>query len=429
MKKILIITLTSLLFGFISCNNTSQNTSTETHLEDDGHNHEEDHSGHDHGANTKDEHTEKDEHTGHDHGSASGHDDHKEGYVKLTPEQYSLTGITTAKIEQQNMGAVVHVSGQISVPPLGFASVYAPMGGFVTKGDLLPGEFVKKGQTLAIIEHQNYIKIQEDFLQTSAQRAFYNAELDRQKELQSSDLSSIKAFQKSKLDLQMIEAKYQSLKAQLNIIGISPKRLKSKGIQTQILILSPISGYITENNIHLGMYVLPNDQLYGIVNKADMHAELQVYSADLWNMKKGMPFEFSIAGSEDTFNGEIALIGETVDQETKTVDIHGEIKANQKQLKPGMYINAKIFTGERLTYVVPKTALFEKDDKNYIFKKISELEYEILEVKLGKSNDNYTEIEYIQESNFDINIVTKGIYQLESALIKEEGGLGHGHAH
>ena len=401
----------------LACNsNTSETSSHQTHQKGDGHNH---------GAQDNDEHN-HDSHDGHDHGS---HSKQKEGIVKLTQEQYDLTGLETTKLKKQNMGSAVHVSGQIAVPPLGFASVYAPLGGFVKKGDLLPGDFVKKGQTLAILEHQEYIKIQESFLQTSAEKEFLTQEYNRQKELQTSDLSSVKRLQESKLKKQMIESKYQSLKEQLNIIGISTKQLQNNGIQKQITIKSPISGYITENNIHLGMYVSAQDQLYGIVDKADMHAELQVYSADLWNVKVGMPFEFTIAGANETFRGEIALIGETVDQETKTVDIHGEIKANQTQLKPGMYINAKIFTGEKLTYVVPNSAIFEKEDKNYIFRRISTLEYEILEVKLGKSNDNFTEIEYIQNSNFDIDIVTKGIYQLESALLKEEGGLGHGHAH
>lgn len=421
MKRINIITLAILAFGIISCNNKSQNESPEMHQEHDGHNH---------GTNSNNLHNDEHEsHEGHDHGESSDHSKHEEGYVKLTLEQYNLTGIETAQLQKQNLSTAVHVSGQIAVPPLGFASVYAAMGGFITKGELLPGEYVKKGQTLAIIEHQNYIKIQEEFLKVYAQLIFHQQEFNRHVDLQSSNLSSIREYQKSQLDLQVTEAKYHSLKEQLRIIGISPNQLKTNGIQNKITIKSPISGYITENNIHLGMYVSPNDQLYGIVNKADMHAELQVYSADLWNMKTGMPFEFSIAGANEVFKGEIALIGETVDQETKTVDIHGEIKANQKSLKPGMYINAKIFTGEKQTYVVPKTAIFEKNDKKYIFKQISKLEYEILEVKLGKSNDNYTELEYIQASNFDIKIVTKGIYQLESALIKEEGGLGHGHAH
>ena len=424
MKKSIL--LASLTLGLVACNTntTSNNTSKDNHGMQDGHNHEshtEDHSGHNHGESDAD--------AGHNHGNESEHENHKEGSVKLTEEQYNLAGLKTNKLQKQNMGSAVNVSGQIAVPPLGFASVYAPLGGFVKKGDLLPGEFVKKGQTLAILEHQEYIQIQEEFLQISAKRQFLEEEFNRQKELQSSDLSSIKALQQSQLDRELIDAKYQSLKKQLTIIGISINQLKTNGIQKQITINAPISGYITENNIHLGMYVSPNDQLYGIVNKKDMHAELQVYSADLWNIKVGMPFEFTIAGTSNLFKGEIALIGETVDQETKTVDIHGEIKANQTRLKPGMYIDAKIFTGEELTYVVPNSAIFEKEDKKYIFRQISKLEYEILEVKLGKTNDNYTEIRYIQESNFDINIVTKGIYQLESALIKAEGGLGHGHAH
>ena len=426
MKKIII--LASLTFGILACNtNTSQNKSVEQHGEHDGHNHgSESSSGHQNNEHKGHDHN---EHEGHDHGSASGHKEHEGGMVQLTEEQFNLTGIKASPIEQHNMGSAVNVSGQIAVPPLGFASVYAPLGGFVKKGDLLPGDYVKKGQTLAILEHQDYIKVQEDFLTIAAKKAFIDLEYKRQQDLQSSDLSSIKRLQQSKLDKQVTDAKYQSLKEQLHIIGLSVKELKNNGIQKQIIIKSPISGYITENNIHLGMYVSANDQLYGIVDKADMHAELRVYTADLWNMEKGMSFEFTIAGSDEIFKGEIALIGETVDQETKTVDIHGEIKANQKKLKPGMYIDAKIFAGEKLSYVVPNDAIFEKDDKKYIFKQISKLEYETLEVKLGNANDYFTEIQFIQESNFDITIVTKGIYQLESALIKEEGGLGHGHAH
>ncbi|MGB0868366.1 MAG: efflux RND transporter periplasmic adaptor subunit [Flavobacteriales bacterium] len=455
MKKIFILPI--LIAGIISCsNNESPNTqkqvSTENH---DGHDHgaeenhknetKESHEGHDHGSEKNHENEAKESHEGHDHDSEENHENetkeshdghdhgsdenHNENEVSLTQDQFELSGIKSTKIEQRNISKSVNVSGQISVPPLGFASVYAPLGGFIRKGDLLPGDFVNKGQVLAIIEHPDYIKIQEKFLQIKAKKAFYDAEVKRQNELQESELSSIKSFQESVLNKELIDAQYSSLKEQLKIIGISPNWISSNGIQKRISIKSPISGYVTENNIHLGKYVNETDQLYGIVNKADMHAELKVYTADLGNMTIGMPFEFQIAGSNKSYKGEIALIGETVDVETKTIDIHGEIKSESASLKPGMFINAQIFPEQKMAYVVPNTAIFEKENKTYIFKQVSELKYEMLEINLGITNDKFSEIKFIENKKFNIKIATEGLYQLESAQLKESGGLGHGHAH
>ena len=53
----------------------------------------------------------------------------------------------------------------------------------------------------------------------------------------------------------------------------------------------------------------------------------------------------------------------------------------------------------------------------------------MLEINIGITNDKFSEIKFIENKDFDIKIATEGLYQLESAQLKESGGLGHGHAH
>ncbi|MCC8155514.1 MAG: hypothetical protein LIP01_15845 [Tannerellaceae bacterium] len=54
----------------------------------------------------------------------------------------------------------VYLNGTIILPPQGFASVTLVMGGTIHRTNLMPGEYVRKGTTLATLENIDYINLQ-----------------------------------------------------------------------------------------------------------------------------------------------------------------------------------------------------------------------------------------------------------------------------
>ncbi|OMP79347.1 hypothetical protein BW716_09620 [[Flexibacter] sp. ATCC 35208] len=62
-------------------------------------------------------------------------------------------------------------------------SVCIPLGGYVKSTGLLPGMHVKKGEIIAVIEDQQYIQLQQDYLTTVAKFNLLEKDYQRQKDL------------------------------------------------------------------------------------------------------------------------------------------------------------------------------------------------------------------------------------------------------
>jgi len=88
-----------------------------------------------------------------------------ENIVELRDDQIKLANIETGKIELRSMSGTLKVSGTVSVAPQNLATVSMPMGGFIKSTNLIPGNTVRKGQTLAIIENQEFIDMQQNYLE------------------------------------------------------------------------------------------------------------------------------------------------------------------------------------------------------------------------------------------------------------------------
>src|SRR6187549_2806185 len=93
------------------------------------------------------------------------HHDEEEDMVELTNAQYKTAGIELGEIEMRTISGTIPASGMLDVPPQSKVSVSAPMGGFVKSTDLLQGSRVEKGQVVAVMQHQDYIQLQQDYLE------------------------------------------------------------------------------------------------------------------------------------------------------------------------------------------------------------------------------------------------------------------------
>ena len=86
----------------------------------------------------------------------------EETIVELTATQYKMAEIELGKIEQKKLSNVLKVNGVMDVPPQNLVSVSAPLGGFVHSTELLQGMKIKKGQVIAVMEHPEYVQLQQD---------------------------------------------------------------------------------------------------------------------------------------------------------------------------------------------------------------------------------------------------------------------------
>nr|WP_309757365.1 efflux RND transporter periplasmic adaptor subunit [Flavobacterium sp.] len=335
----------------------------------------------------------------------------KQNVTTLTDAQIKNAGIETGKIEQKQISATLKLSGKIDVPPQNLVSISVPMGGYLKYTKLLEGMYVTKGQVLCVVEDQQYIQLQEDYLLAKSKIGYAKAEFERQKELNQSKASSDKVYQQAQSEYNSLLVMVQSYGEKLKFAGINPNKVSTKTISKSINVYSPISGYVSKVNVNIGKYVTPSDILFEIVNPSDIHLALTVFEKDINKMVIGQSVvAYTNTDPEKKHYGKIILIGKDF-SENKSTEMHCHFTKYDKTLLPGMYMNAEIELNSQQSNVLPSEAIVNYENKNYIFIDRGSKLFEMKEVTTGTSENGYVVVDSNQDLN-DLNIVVKGSYSL-----------------
>lgn len=331
--------------------------------------------------------------------------------TKLTDLQIKNAGIELGKIEKKEISSILKLNGKIDVPPQNLVSVSVPMGGYLKYTDLLEGMHVSKGQVLCVVEDQQYIQLQEDYLLAKAKIGYAKAEFERQKELNKSKASSDKVFQQAQAEYNSLVVMVKSYGEKLKFAGIIPNQVSAKSISKSINVYSPINGYVSKVNVNRGKYVTPSDILFEIVNPSDIHLAVTVFEKDINKMVIGQSvLAYTNTDPEKKYACEIILIGKDFSGDRST-EMHCHFINYDKNLYPGMYMNAEIKLISLKVNVLPSDAIVNYENKNYIFISKGKNNFEMIAIQTGTTENGYTGV--ISTYNLlKLPIVVKGAYAL-----------------
>lgn len=352
---------------------------------------------------------------------------HAENVVELTPQQAQNAGIQLGSVEMRQLSGTVKASGMLDVPPQNLVSVTAPLGGFLGQTDLLQGMRVKKGQVIALLKSNEYIQLQQSYLENLSKLQYLQAEYNRQQTLAQDNINAQKTLQQAKADYESAKATTNGLKAQLQVAGISADRVEQQGIQETLSITSPISGYVTQVNVNLGAFISPGTEMFRIVDTEHLHAEVRVFERDLTKIQLNNIVHFSIAHEAKQRKAHVYLIGREIEAD-RTVRIHCHLDNEDPELIPGMYITATIETQSSKVPALPDGAVVTHENKKYIFvTQGNNGQYQMLPVQTGFSDGGYTEVQLPEKTDATtLKVVTQGAYMLLAKLFNSEDEE-HGH--
>jgi len=385
------------------------------------------------------------------------HEEHApEGMVILNQKQQEALNLKLGNFQMRNLTTVIKTNGQLEVPPASTADITAIVGGNVKKIKVFHGDKVSRGQVLAILEHPDYIKLQEDFAEIAHRLDFLKLEYNRQKELFDNNVGAGRDLQKVKSDFNIAKARYEGLKSRLQLLNISPDKVKNGTIVNSIAIHSPINGYVNEVNIKLGTYVDAKDKMFEITDNSEIHADFMVYEKDVHMIKKGQKIHFTVSNRpEEEFLATIFAIGREFDPNTRAIHIHSKLDKKADGLIPGMYVTGHIHTDERMTKTLPDDAIVADGTKSFIFVLNTEENhsdntdeytgaehnseenhkdhgdfdqddnvktFKMVEVITGQKDEGYTEVKLIDSLPDSTLIVLNAAYYLLADMNKEETG-------
>lgn len=346
--------------------------------------------------------------------SANPHTDE----LTITRAQFEAAQMQLGTIETKTFARQIKANGYIDVPPDQKASVSVKLGGFVKSVTILPGDRVAKGKVLFTLENPEFIQLQQEYLENRAQLKYLQSDYERQKALADDNIASQKNFLKAESDYRVAQARVQGLEQKLNMLNVNIKSLEAGMIASVVHVYAPISGYVSKVNISLGVSVSPDEVAVELVDTDHMHAELQVFEKDVVDIRKGQKFSFRTAGSDTWYDGEVYLVGKTIETGARTVSIHGHIhdEKNIPNLLPGMYLEAIVEVASVERPVLPTEAVVSVDDVKYALMLLEEtpdkFRFQRIEVATGQFNNEWTEVVNASDIKANTKFLTKGAFNL-----------------
>lgn len=341
--------------------------------------------------------------------------------VSLSADEQQLAGIKTGPLEQRVLGGGLKANGVLDVPPDQLVSISAPLGGIVARTALLQGARVRKGQVLAVIRNPDFIQLQQDYLETQSQLTFARAERDRQAELVREEVAPAKNLQRARAEYGALQAQAAGQLARLHLAGLP---VGHRPFVSTATLYAPKDAFVKTVNVTVGQSVTPTDALFELVDPDHLHVELTVFEKDVPLLKKGQRIRFTVPNdSAAERTAAVYLIGRTVDEQQRTVRVHGHLThENDPALLPGMFVRAVVEATSRQVPALPDKAVLDYEGKQLVFRQERAADgkpvFRMVEVRRGQQAGGYSEVFLPGDAaaNNAARYVTEGAYSLLSKL-------------
>lgn len=338
--------------------------------------------------------------------------------IFLTEEQFNTMKMEWGNPHQGDFSSEVNVQGTVKVPVEGMQEISAYFGGYVSDLKLIEGESVRKGETLFYLENPEFIRLQQDYLETTSQLAFLKAEFERQKTLYGEQISAQKNYLKAEADYQGALAKSQSLKKQLSLINIDADQLTPANIRSKVPVISPIRGFVEQVFVAPGQFLPASGKAISLLNKDHLHIELILFEKDASRIHIGQKVEISMPDSPgQLLMAQIHVVGQAINEQ-RQINVHADL-VNEKEvvkLIPGMFVQAKVQLDPQSSWALPEDALIEVDGEYFILvqKEKSAQGYKLDKVKVipGAKNKTNVAIEPVDGLDEKSVVLVKGGFNL-----------------
>jgi len=359
--------------------------------------------------------------------------------VVLSSAAQQEGGIETQPAKATTAPEILRVSGRIALADNRTWRVGIRTDGLVVGVYVGVGDYVRQGQVLARYHadevrdsRAKYHAAQAELARAQAGAALAQRNLER-----AGTLLELKAASQQQVD----QARQDGVAAQTEVRNAETEveRLKDlleddlrvpadpkPGDETadQVPIIAPASGFILEKNVTLGKAIDTMDDTFVIGDLSQVWMLASVRQDQLGSLRVGLPAHVTVAGvAARTFDGRIANLGQTLDPQTRTMQVRVVLNNSGNQLRPEMLATAEIPAGAaRETVLVPSEALQQVDGQDVVFVRTASDRFTVRPVQSAETRNGETPI--VEGLKGGEQVVVKGSFVLKSQLLKaslEEG--------
>lgn len=293
--------------------------------------------------------------------------------------------------------------GKIMADENKLVEVFPLVGGNVAEVGVELGDYVQKGQVLAVIRSGEVADFERQLTDAQSDLLVAQKNLQVAQDLFSSKLASEKDVLAAKNEVNKTQAELGRIKEVFSIYGIDKK--------AEYQVKSPISGFIIEKKVNRDMQLRSDksDNIFTIADIKDVWVNANVYESDISKIHPDMEASVKTLSYPDSiFRGKVDKIYNILDPETKTMKVRIRLGNANYMLKPEMNatITLRYNEGGEMQAVPSSAVIFDKN-KTYVM------------IFKDRFNIETREVEVYKQVG-DTTYVRKGVQQGEKIISKNQ---------
>ncbi len=321
------------------------------------------------------------------------------GTIEITPQKQQLIGVTYGEAERSGGSRTIRAVGRVAFDETRIQHVHTKIEGWIDQVFVdYTGQLVAKGQPLLTVYSPEMLASQRELLLAAkAKDAMKNSPLPA-------------AFDQS-------ESLLRAVRRRLELWDLSEPQI-DQVLETgqpikDVTLYSPIAGYVTERKAFPQLKVVPETDLYTIVDLSRVWIMADVFEYEAPNIHGGQAARITLPAIPGrTFSGRINYVQPEVDPATRTLKVRVEMENPGLVLKPNMYASVDVQVSLPVQLTVPAEAVLNAGERKTVFVDRGNGFFEPRQVKTGeRTGDRIGILGGLQGGE---RIVTSGNFLIDS---------------
>ncbi|MBS1643931.1 MAG: efflux RND transporter periplasmic adaptor subunit [Bacteroidetes bacterium] len=283
-----------------------------------------------------------------------------------------------------NVDDELTLNGKVAFNQNHVVKVFPRSSGQVLQTPVTVGDYVRKGQVLAVVRSADVAGSYADLSSANADIAIAKRQMDNAQSLYKNGIASEREFVEAKQNYEKALATKHKVQSAINING--GNKSSASG---QYDIVAPLAGYLVEKKLSAGDYIRADasESLFTISDLQDVWVEANVYESDISKVNNGYDVRVKVPSYPDkVFFGKVDKVGEVLDPESKAMQVRVTLNNSEHLLKPEMFASIVVSNQEQhQATCIPTQALVSQDGHNYVVVANSNDSMSIAEVQILKT--------------------------------------------
>ena len=278
------------------------------------------------------------------------------------------------------------------------------------------GQFVKKGQTLAMFSSQ-MISEQRSALQTAQKRlSLANTIYQREKTLWEQKITAEQDYLQALQGLREAEIAVDNSQQKLSALGVILNNNANSSSLNRFELRAPYDGLVVERNLSIGEAVKEDTPIFTISDLSTVWAEVHIPAKDLPYVRMGDKVTLRATAFDAQTTGTVAFIGALVGELTRMAKARIVLANPQGAWRPGLFVSVEVKAAEvRVPIAIETDALQTLGTQQVVFVR-TETGFKAHPVKIGLNDGKHVEV--VEGLAAGARYAAKGSYILKSELSK-----------